>query len=69
MLDVDKQYLRHCIQAMELLNSSLGENSVRYSTVDEWFARFHCINLCLTNDPHPRAVKKCEDEELEVLLD
>lgn len=79
-MDVDKQHLRHCIlfcfqmkknaaQAMELINSTLGEHSVSHSTVKKWFARFRDGNFSLEDDPRPGAVKKFEDEELQVLLD
>lgn len=79
-MDVDKQHLRHCIlfcfqmkknaaQAMELINSTLGEPSVSHSTVKKWFARFRDGNLSLQDDPRPGVPKKFEDEELQALLD
>lgn len=75
----EKQHLRHCIlfafqmgkngaEAHDLINSTLGENSVSLSTIKKWFAKFRSGNFSLEDSPRPGAEKKFEDEQLESLL-
>lgn len=59
---------KNAVQAMELINSTLGELSVSHSTVKKWCTRFRAGNLSLEDDPRPGAMKKFEDEEFQVLL-
>ncbi|CAH2100757.1 unnamed protein product [Euphydryas editha] len=47
---------KNVAQAMELINSTLGEHSVSHSTVKKWFARFRDGNLSLEDDPRPVSV-------------
>lgn len=79
-MDFDKQHLRHCMlfcfemkknasQATELINSTLGEHTVSYSTVKKWFANFREKKFSLEDDPRPGPAKRFEDEELQSLLD
>lgn len=56
-------------EATDLINSTLGDNSVSHSTVKKWFGRFRDGNLCLEDDPRPGIKRKAKDEDLEALLE
>lgn len=73
-MDVDKQYLRHCIlfcfrmkknaaQAAELINSTLGEKTVTHKICKKCFARFRSDNFNLEDDERTEAPVKVMDKK------
>lgn len=55
-------------EATDLINSTLGDNSVSHSTVKKWFSQFRNGNFSLEDDPRPGGERK-KDQDLEALLD
>ena len=52
-----------------MLVETYGEHAPVIRTRETWFRQFKSGDFDLTDNEHPRAAKKFEDEELQVLLD
>ena len=75
-----KSHLRHsllflfyrkkkAVEAHPLLVETYGEHAPVIRTCGTWFRQFKSGDFDLTDNEHPRAAKKSEDEELQALLD
>ena len=75
-----KSHLRHsllflfhqkekAVEAHRLLVETYGEHPPVIRTYETWFHQFKSGYFDLTDNEHPGAAKKFEDEELEALLD
>lgn len=60
---------KNAVEAMELINSTLDDNSVNHSTREKWFVRFRSRNFSLQDDPRSGRKRKVLDKELQSLLD
>ena len=75
-----KSHLRHSllflfhqkkkvVEAHRLLVETYGEHASVIRTCETWFRQLKSGDFDLTDNEHPAAAKKFEDEELQALLD
>ena len=57
------------VETHRLLVETYGEHAPAIRTCETWFRQFKSGDFDLTDNEHPGAAKKFEDEELQTLLD
>ena len=60
---------KKAVEAHLLLIETYGEHAPVIRTCETWFREFKNGDFDLTDNEHPGAAKKFEDEELQALLD